>query len=268
MRAASYQPSSYQYHASLRTRATSALLTLLVIALMILALLRMGILPPLVPQAAQPTVLRLLPPQHSGASPSHSAAKVKQAARSGSRHVPVKVAPVARAPKPPVVPPPPVTLPWIQMSHDQFAASDISKIPTHPAPTKEEGDGGNGSGSGHNSGSTYGPGEGPGGEQLFNVEWYREPTDAELAFYLPKTGMGGTGYGEVACKMIEHYHVEDCTEIGETPGSGYGRTVREAAWQFLVRPPSVNGVPQIGKYVRIRIDWTPRGVKESESASH
>ena len=268
MRAASYQPSSYQYHASLRTRATSALLTLLVIALMILALLRMGILPPLVPQAAQPTVLRLLPPQHSGASPSHSATKVKQAARSGSRHVPVKVAPVARAPKPPVVPPPPVTLPWIQMSHDQFAASDISKIPTHPAPTKEEGDGGNGSGSGHNSGSTYGPGEGPGGEQLFNVEWYREPTDAELAFYLPKTGMGGTGYGEVACKMIEHYHVEDCTEIGETPGSGYGRTVREAAWQFLVRPPSVNGVPQIGKYVRIRIDWTPRGVKESESASH
>jgi len=268
MRAASYQPSSYQYHASLRTRATSALLTLLVIALMILALLRMGILPPLVPQAAQPTVLRLLPPQHSGASPSHSATKVKQAARSGSRHVPVKVAPVARAPKPPVVPPPPVTLPWIQMSHDQFAASDISKIPTHPAPTKEEGDGGNGSGSGHNSGSTYGPGEGPGGEQLFNVEWYREPTDAELAFYLPKTGMGGTGYGEVACKMIEHYHVEDCTEIGETPGSGYGRTVREAAWQFLVRPPSINGVPQIGKYVRIRIDWTPRGVKQSESASH
>ncbi len=268
MRSASYQPYSYQYRASFRSRATSATLTLLVIALMILMLLRMGILPPLVREAAQPTILKLLPPQKSGASPSRSTAKKKQAARSGSRAVPVKVAPVAKAPKPPVVPPPPVTLPWIQMSHEQFAASDISKIPTHPAPTKDAGDGGNGSGSGNNSGSTYGPGEGPGGEQLFNVEWYREPTDAELAFYMPKNGGGGTGYGEVACKMIAHYHVEDCTEIGETPGSGYARTVREAAWQFLVRPPRVNGTPQLGTYVRIRISWTPHGVRESDSASH
>jgi protein TonB len=267
MRAGSYQPNSYQYQASFRTRATSAALTLLVIALMILMLLRMGILPPIIREVAQPTMLKLLPPQKSGASPSHSAAKQKQAARSGSRHVPVKVAPTAKAPRPPVVPPPPVTLPWIQMSHEQFAASDIAKMPTHPAPTKDEGDGGDGSGSGNNSGSTYGPGEGPGGEQLFNVEWYRPPTDAELAFYLPKSGTGGPGYGEVACKMIDHYHVEDCTEIGETPGTGYARTVREAAWQFLVRPPRINGAPQIGKYVRIRITWTPHGVSESNSAS-
>lgn len=268
MRAASYQPSSYQYRASFRTRATSVALTLLVIALIILALLRMGILPPLAPQIAQPTILRLLPPQHSGASPSHSTAKKKQSARSGTRKVPVKVAPVARAPKAPVVPPPPVKLPWIQMTHDQFAASDISKIPTHPAPTKDVGDGGDGSGSGNNSGSTYGPGQGPGGEQLFNVEWYTEPTDAQLSFYLPKNGNRADGYGEVACKMIEHYHVEDCTEIGETPGSGYARTVREAAWQFLIRPPRLNGTPQIGKWVRIRIDWTQSGMRQSNSASH
>ena len=267
MRAASLQPSSYQYQASFRTRATSVLLTLLVIALMILALLRMGILPPLAPQLAEPTVLRLIQPQHSGAAQSHSAAKQKQAARSGSRKVPVKVARVAKAPKAPIVPPPPITLPWIQMSHEQFAASDISKMATHPAPTKDAGDGGDGSGSGHNSGSTYGPGAGPGGEQLFNVEWYREPTDAELSFYMPKNGVAGDGYGEVACKMIAHFHVEDCTEIGETPGSGYGRTVREAAWQFLIRPPSINGSPQIGKWVRIRIDWTQHGVKETNSAS-
>jgi len=267
MRAASYQSSSYQYQASFRTRATSALLTLLLIALMLLMLLRMGILPPLVSQVVQPTVLKLLPPQRSGASPSHSAAKEKQAPRSGSRHVPVKVAPTAKAPKPPVVPPPPVTLPWIQMSHEQFAASDISKIPTHPAPTKDSGDGGNGSGSGHNNGSTYGPGAGPGGEQLFNVEWYTRPTDAQLAFYLPKNRTVESGYGEVACKMIDHYHVEDCTEIGETPGSGFGRTVREAAWQFLIRPPRINGTPQIGSWVRIRIDWNIDGMRESDSAS-
>jgi len=120
------------------------------------------------------------------------------------------------------------------------------------------------SGAGGSSGKgSYGPGEGPNGMQLYPVEWYREPTDAELSTYLPKSNPGD-GWGEVACETIEHYHVDNCEIIGESPrGSGYGRAVLNASWQFLVRPPRINGVMKIGAPVRIRITYSERGARPS-----
>jgi protein TonB len=141
---------------------------------------------------------------------------------------------------------------FIHMSRDDFAAGDIGKM---HGPAMAQG-GGNGGGK-----MAYGPGEGPGGMHLFPVEWYREPTDAELSTYMPKTPPGD-GWGEVACDTIEHYHVENCQIIGESPrGSGYGRAVLNAAWQFLVRPPRVNGELKIGAPVRIRITYSERGAR-------
>ncbi len=89
-----------------------------------------------------------------------------------------------------------------------------------------------------------------------------EHTDAELHYYL-KDARPGAGYGEIACQTVARYHVDNCEELDETPGSGLGRAVREAAWQFLVLPPRVGGHLQVGAWVRIRITYSER--KEHEN---
>ena len=99
-------------------------------------------------------------------------------------------------------------------------------------------------------------GTAPNGEPLYAAEWYREPTRQEIAGYLPKTMPDGGGSGLVACKTAERFHVEDCVELGsDPPGSRLAGAVRQAAWQFLVRPPRVGGKSLIGTWVRIRIDY-------------
>src|SRR3546814_9935806 len=111
------------------------------------------------------------------------------------------------------------------------------------------------------SSDLYGPGEGPGGERLYEADWYRKPTNAELSFYM-LANAPSTGWGLIACQTVEHYRVDNCRTLGESPlGSGLARAVRQAAWQFLVRPPRIGGRPVIGAWVRIRIDY-PEGVPQ------
>ena len=142
----------------------------------------------------------------------------------------------------------PSPLPFLEMDSTHMAAADIGKMPK-----KDAGEGASGQG---NSSMAAGPGEGPGGVQLFEAEWYRRPSPAELATYIPATAPGD-GWGLVACKTVENFRVENCQALGESPqGSGFARAVRLAACQFLVRPPRVNGKPMIGSWVRIRIDYS------------
>lgn len=93
----------------------------------------------------------------------------------------------------------------------------------------------------------------PDGSKLYAAEWQREPTDAELAFYIRGKGRPGA-YGLIACRTAPRFRVEDCKAIGETPGSGLGYAVQEAAWQFRVKPPRIDGEYQVGTWVSIRID--------------
>lgn len=137
---------------------------------------------------------------------------------------------------------------FIQLSRADMTASDIGRM----APVTRAGDGGEGGGQGGGKGE----GEGPGGAHLYAAQWYREPRDAELAGYMPANREPGQ-WAVIACRTIEQYHVEDCRELDEFPrGSGAARAMRQAAWQFLVRPPRVDGKPIIGAWVRIRFDFT------------
>ena len=158
-------------------------------------------------------------------------------------------------PEPRKVEKPVVELPFIKLSREQMAAADIGRLPkAAPAGPPD----GASADAGAGAGARQGPGEGPGGVQLFEAEWYRRPTQAELATYLPADAPAD-GWGLVACKTVENYRVENCQALGESPlGSGLARAVRLAAWQFMVRPPRVNGKPMIGSWVRIRIDYSRR----------
>lgn len=140
---------------------------------------------------------------------------------------------------------------FLKMSRDDMAAADIGGM-------KQTGSGSSGP-SGGPSGSKYGPGEGPGGAILYNADWYREPSDAQLGGYLPASAPQ-SGWGEIACQTEDHYKVDNCQIMGESPrGSGFGRAVLNAAWQFQVKPPRLNGKPQIGEWVRIRITYGVKG---------
>lgn len=175
------------------------------------------------------------------------------------RSEPVRTATAPPRPDP-VVPRPVIELEerpldLLVVSKEVYEASDISKLGTN-APGYERSAGG--AAAGRSPGDSERVGTAPDGQPLYAAEWYREPTDQELGAYLPKNMPEGGGWGLVACKTAARYRVTDCVELGNSPpGSHLAGAVRQAAWQFLVRPPRVGGKPMIGEWVRIRIDYMP-----------
>ena len=170
----------------------------------------------------------------------------------------VTLAPI-RPPRPvQPIPQPKIELPerplqMIEVTRETFIASDIAKLGSNAEGYTRSADAG---GSGSGPGDSQQVGTAPNGQPLYAAEWYREPTHTELAAYLPKTMMQGGGWGLIACKTAPRYRVEDCVELGSSPGSRLAGAVRQAAWQFLVRPPRKGGKPLVGEWVRIRIDYT------------
>ena len=232
-----------------KRRLTSLLLALAINGLLLLALLAIN------PQLIRPRKESRMPVSFS-MEPSPEPARQNDSRRDKAEEKEtVKAPPTPEKAKAPAEQEPPAArpeLPFLVLSSKDFAGSDIRALPK----------GATGKPSGGESAATYGPGEGPGGEQLFNADWFRRPTDAELSTYIPANAPPD-GWGMVACQTVEDNRVENCRAIGESPmGSGFARAVRQAAWQFRVIPPRIGGRPQIGAWVRIRIDYI-RGVARS-----
>lgn len=165
--------------------------------------------------------------------------------------------PAERAPPPPPAPVPVPTVPgMIILSREDYARSDIGAM---ERPADGDGRADEVADAGGGGRPVYGPSEMPGGRVLHAADWYREPTRAEMAPFMPPRQQ--VGWGVIACQTAERFRVENCRELGESPGSGIARGLRRASWQFLVRPPTVNGKPTIGAWVRIRFDLVEGIVK-------
>jgi protein TonB len=242
-----------------RRRTISFVLALVIEALLILVLVLFGphLTPAPKPEPRRATSFSLAPSEKEAATAPEHRTKAHAAAKPASGKT-TPIPPMPPVVTPPKVPTPPNALPGVLPI--QLGASDISKL-------KSSASNDDGAETGTDSKLAYGPGEGPGGQPLYNAEWYREPSDAQLNGYLPK-GAPPNSWALIACQTIPQYHVDNCRSLGESPvGSGLGRAMREAAWQFLVRPPRRGGKVLVGAWVKIRIDFTVRPGKAEKSES-
>jgi len=236
-----------QYGASpQKSRYVSLLLSVAICALLLLAILSMaGVAIQTGTPANQFTAIKLTPPPkevlqaHAGAKSKPKATTVPHQAQAA-----IKLPPHVDIKNPNKVEWPPG---FIHMSHADLANSDISNI--HSA---APGGNGNSNGGGGGKGGDNGPGE----STFYNVEWYRKPPKNALENYM-RPGQNPGRMATIECRMIENYHVDDCHEVSEVPrGSGMARVLREASWQFQVRPPRLDGKPLLGTRVHITYTFT------------
>ena len=222
--------------AGLRSRVSGLGLALGINLLLLLVLLGLGAARERPRPQPVTTVVELIPEAATPAEPAKGAAAPKPRPEPVERPRPVP--PV----KPVLVAPSKQPLDLLVLSKEDLAASDISKLPK--------------AGSGSGAGDSEEAGRGPNGQVLYAAQWARKPTDAELGGYLPAR-MPDEGWGLIACRTVPGNRVEDCVELDQSPrGSHLASAVRQAAWQFRVRPPRKNGRPMIGEWVSIRIDYT------------
>ncbi|MEE4452571.1 hypothetical protein [Novosphingobium resinovorum] len=240
-----YQPGSP------RQRLISSLLSaaIIIIALLI-AIYQTAVAPALKKKASNPVTFNIEGEDaDSGAKSPEKAKQADTPQKEQPQRQEVKVETPVPPVEKPVTPTEKPAFSFLKVSRSDMAAADIGAMKQSGSGSPKGGGGG---------GSTYGPGEGPGGATLYNADWYKEPSDAQLGGYVPANAPSN-GWGMVACQTIEHYRVENCQILGESPrGSGFGRAVLNAAWQFQVIPPRINGKPQVGEWVRIRIQYGVR----------
>ena len=231
-----------RYRDTWQQRGAAIILTLLIEGLLVWLFLSLSVSPTLTREGASRLISFALEP----------AAETAKASKSATKRAITKPEPRRATATPPKHPTPASpNKGFVEMTHEDMAAGDIGTLPAHPgAAVASAGGAGD---------SPKASGQAPNGQPLYRAEWYREPRPGELALYLP----GARPYGSwavIACRTIPDYHVDDCQALGESPiGSGLAKGLRQAAWQFRVRPPRVGNKPLVGAWVSIRFDFTREG---------
>jgi protein TonB len=217
-----------------RRRVAAIAIVLLVHLLLLLAFLRLGVFSGGPPGPRAITAFNI-----ADNKPAAKAEAQKQKSKAKAK--------AQSAITPPVAPPPPPQN-WV-LGDPALRTFNLAETPsTAPAPPQQSAEA--------SSGPADSPavGTGPNGQTLYAAEWVREPTDQELSYYIGQRARGGY-YAIIACRTVARYKVEDCVPITERPqGSGLARSIVNAAWQFLVRPPRLDGKLKVGEWVSIRID--------------
>lgn len=179
------------------------------------------------------------------------------AAAGAQRRQPTSPQPTEEMPSPTTPDAPQGELPFLVLTRDQYRSAQINNLPrgAPDAPANADAGARSGAGASHANDSDV-VGKGPKGQPLYAAEWHVRPTNAQLRTYIGDRARS-SGWGLIACRTIANYRVEDCQEMGESPrGSGLSGAVRQAAWQFRVRPPRIGGKEMVGEWVSIRIDYT------------
>lgn len=247
MRSAFFPKAENWLHERLGNRLRGRAATFILVVLLHILLLIIFILlsPPLLPKLPEVKIFELLPPSLTPApkpAPKPAAKAKMKATTKTTKPATTPIAPkTITAPKP------------VLFDKLLVQGFDLSKLPKTTIATASTADA-----EGADSGDSKGVGEGPGGVKLYNAEWQREPTHAELAYYL-KHGAPQGSWALIACRTVPRNQVEDCVQLGESPsGSGLARAMINAAWQFRVKPPRVNSQAQVGAWVRIRFDFSQK----------
>ena len=221
----SYQPSSD------RRRAVSLALT--IAAHLLIAWILWQLAPVFDPdrEPGRSLTVNMLPEGDNNSTATKSAKAPARAAQANRRTAPEPPA----APKPPAVEspvPPPVDTPfpgYLVLSRNDFAASDVGKIPSQ----RSGGSAGkqmaaaDGQGDGNDGETSAAAGIGPGGQRLYAAEWYTRPTASQLNPFMPQRDVPAGSWAEIACRTAPNYRVEDCVQIGDSrPGLGLARAIR------------------------------------------
>lgn len=241
-----------------------AILVELVVVLLVLRFAGVELVPMAPPQ---PTVIGLTP--EPSVEPQEEQVESETPDPAEPRTEPAETAPPPEpAPAPREAPPPEVQLtfpPHIPLDRNQMASADIRRPPTPapPTPARPQRPTFGPADPGPPAGGAYADterveGTGPNGEPLYAARWYREPTEVETRGFLQTATPPSVAL--IACRTVAAFRVEDCVLLTESPsGSNIGRAVLAMAYQFRVRPPQIGGRPQVGEWVRIRIEYAVGG---------
>ena len=231
-------------------RALGIGLALLIEALLLLALLSLGVVDRPGEKNGDMVKVTLVPNQaaEEAAEPAPEPAQPAEQRPAEQQPQPDEpLPPTPVEPKPSPIPPP------IVPPLPQQPTTAIPAPPSQPpAPRKMYGPPDRGGSAAMRDSQVVGTA--PNGEPLYAAAWYREPRPDQLRAYLSTAN--GPGWGLIACRTAPDWRVEDCVALEEYPyGSQINRAVLAAAWEFKVRPPRLGGKSLVGSWVRIRIDY-------------